>query len=620
MPLFFIYKKIIYMKLYLNFIIMIPLLFIFSLSFCSEQNDKYYNFLNNNNICSDKNLGCSFNVTYNYPITPKIPSSIPTNAILGDYRYIYLRFTIPEAQKQKSFYLEAYYISDDETIISNGDCYYINTIDNIDYELRIDKILRTNDYIRFGFFGIPENFIMEVKLHFILNISLYFNDIALSSRNSLNRDNITSLKEYLKERDKKINEQKIRERLAKETCSIIIKKVFGSNFDINLFEGDRFFSSVKIVVFYYTTVSKSVGLVISIENFFHPESIILSETTIKEGKIVNHQDGLDYLEGHALINNDVLKMIELYNKRITNMALNFGINKDFTLTISTNKDINYIIYTLRVYYGKTSQIYFETKKTIEFTNYKINQLIVNIPTLPEIYAFLPSFEKCFSENAISIKKKIEYLMKGVYLINGIIDLSKNDLKLAQKKASLLIKETDWAKVGGTLLDMEPDDKGVYHARFDCWQQCLGYTKLYDMGFDLFTDMRYNNEGMFTFNNQNYILWAWKGDYLNLGAGAELGFYYGGENINSIWKVNKSLAMPMTLTLTHRINGTIVNNWKNTTWWITAFNPNYKKVLAADLTAYYTVTFTNEGMFNEFSKIQRKGWTYDNKSKNASLIL
>ena len=620
MPLFFIYKKIIYMKLYLNFIIMIPLLFIFSLSFCSEQNDKYYNFLNNNNICSDKNLGCSFNVTYNYPITPKIPTSIPTNAILGDYRYIYLRFTIPEAQKQKSFYLEAYYISDDETIISNGDCYYINTIDNIDYELRIDKILRTNDYIRFGFFGIPENFIMEVKLHFILNISLYFNDIALSSRNSLNRDNITSLKEYLKERDKKINEQKIRERLAKETCSIIIKKMFGSNFDINLFEGDRFFSSVKIVVFYYTTVSKSVGLVISIENFFHPESIILSETTIKEGKIVNHQDGLDYLEGHALINNDVLKMIELYNKRITDMALNFGINKDFTLTISTNKDINYIIYTLRVYYGKTSQIYFETKKTIEFTNYKINQLIVNIPTLPEIYAFLPSFEKCFSENAISIKKKIEYLMKGVYLINGIIDLSKNDLKLAQKKASLLIKETDWAKVGGTLLDMEPDDKGVYHARFDCWQQCLGYTKLYDMGFDLFTDMRYNNEGMFTFNNQNYILWAWKGDYLNLGAGAELGFYYGGENVNSIWKVNKSLAMPMTLTLTHRINGTIVNNWKNTTWWITAFNPNYKKVLAADLTAYYTVTFTNEGMFNEFSKIQRKGWTYDNKSKNASLIL
>ena len=561
-------------------------------------------------------------ITYNYPITPKIPTSIPTNAILGDYRYIYLRFSIPEAQKQKSFYLEAYYISDDETIISNGDCYYINTIDNIDYELRIDKILRTNDYIRFGFFGIPENFIMEVKLHFILNISLYFNDIALSSRNSLNRDNITSLKEYLKERDKKINEQKIRERLAKETCSIIIKKVFGANFDINSFEGDRFFSSVKIVVspFIIISVSKAVGLVISIENFFHPESIILSETTIKEGKIVNHQDGLDYLEGHALINNDVLKMIELYNKRITDMALNFGINKDFTLTISTNKDINYIIYTLRVYYGKTSQIYFETKKTIEFTNYKINQLIVNIPTLPEIYAFLPSFEKCFSENAISIKKKIEYLMKGVYLINGIIDLSKNDLKLAQKKASLLIKETDWAKVGGTLLDMEPDDKGVYHARFDCWQQCLGYTKLYDIGFDLFTDMRYNNEGMFTFNNQNYILWAWKGDYLNLGAGAELGFYYGGENVNSIWKVNKSLAMPMTLTLTHRINGTIVNNWKNTTWWITAFNPNYKKVLAADLTASYTVTFTNEGMFNEFSKIQRKGWTYDNKSKTASLIL
>lgn len=110
-------------------------------------------------------------------------------------------------------------------------------------------------------------------------------------------------------------------------------------------------------------------------------------------------------------------------------------------------------------------------------------------------------------------------MKGVNLINGIIDLSKSNPILAQKKASLLIKETDWAEVGGPLLDMDADEEGIYHARFDCWQQCVGYTKFYDSVFDLFTDMRYNNEGMFKFNGQNYILWAWKGDYLNLGARA-----------------------------------------------------------------------------------------------------
>ena len=192
--------------------------------------------------------------------------------------------------------------------------------------------------------------------------------------------------------------------------------------------------------------------------------------------------------------------------------------------------------------------------------------------------------------------------------------------MAQKKASLLIKETDWTEVGATLLDMDADEEGIYHARFDCWQQCVGYTKFYDSVFDLFTDMRYNNEGMFKFNGQNYILWAWKGDYLNLGAGAELGFYYGGEDANSIWQIDKSLAMPMTLTLIHKINGTIVNNWKNTTWWITAFNPNFKDVFADDLKAYYTVEFINDDMFNEFAKIERKGWTYDKENKIANLIL
>ena len=133
-------------------------------------------------------------------------------------------------------------------------------------------------------------------------------------------------------------------------------------------------------------------------------------------------------------------------------------------------------------------------------------------------------------------------------------------------------------------------------------------------------MRYNNEGMFSFNGQNYILWAWKGDYLNLGAGAELGFYYGREDDNSIWQIDKSLAMPMTLSLTNKDYGTIVNNWKNTTWWITAFNPNFTDINANDLTAYYTVEFINDKMFDEFAKTERKGWTYDKKNKIAHLIL
>ena len=584
--------------------------------------NKYYNLASNDNMCSTKTTGCSFYVTNNYPISPKIPSFIPTQAILGSYRYIYLIFTIPEKQEQKSFYLEAYYISDEESIISNGDCYLINTKENNEYELRIYKTLRYNDFIRFGFFGLKDDFVMEVKLSFLLNITLYYNDIALSQTNSLERNAIPSLEEYIIEREKQLIEQKNREKIAKQMCYEIMSKVFDTYLDIAQFEGDIFLSSIitPISPYIITTVSYSVALVMTIENFLHPESVILSETTIKKGKIVNHQDGLDYLDGNTLINNDVLKTIEYYNKRITDIALNLDSDKDFTIIISTNKDINYIVYTLRFYLNENGLIYYEIEYRAHLTNYKIYELIVNIPTLPEIFNFLPKMAQCFSDNGITFKEKIEYIMKGVNLINGIIDLSNNHPILAQQRASLLIKETDWAEVGGVLLDMDADEEGIYHARFDCWQQCVGYTRFYDSVFDLFTDMRYNNDGMFKYNGQNYILWAWKGDYLNLGAGAELGFYYGGEDMNSIWQIDKTLAMPMTLTLVHRIYGTIINNWKDTTWWITAFNPDYKDVFATDLTAYYTVEFINGEMFDEFAKIERKGWTYYKEKKSASLIL
>lgn len=151
-----------------------------------------------------------------------------------------------------------------------------------------------------------------------------------------------------------------------------MKNIFDTNLDVDLFEGDTFLSSIisPISPFIITKLSYTVGLIMTIENFFHPESVILSETTIKKGKIVNHQDGLDYLDGNAVINNDVLKMIELYNKRITDMALDFGIDRDFTLIISTNKDINYLIYTLKYYEGKNELIYYEIQYKIQLTNLK----------------------------------------------------------------------------------------------------------------------------------------------------------------------------------------------------------------------------------------------------------
>ncbi|WP_459764955.1 hypothetical protein [Alkaliphilus crotonatoxidans] len=63
----------------------------------------------------------------------------------------------------------------------------------------------------------------------------------------------------------------------------------------------------------------------------------------------------------------------------------------------------------------------------------------------------------------------------------------------------------------------------------------------------------SSKSQFEFNSgsKDYIFWAWKGGYLNLGARAEMGIYTRMEVLGAQtdhWFVDQSLAMPMTLKL------------------------------------------------------------------------
>ena len=60
---------------------------------------------------------------------------------------IYLKFYISKYQTQKTFYLEVYDTTTRETIITDGDCYFIDTIKNNKYEIRIDKELNPNNFV-----------------------------------------------------------------------------------------------------------------------------------------------------------------------------------------------------------------------------------------------------------------------------------------------------------------------------------------------------------------------------------------------------------------------------------------------------------------------------------------
>ncbi|TYQ13383.1 UNVERIFIED_CONTAM: RHS repeat-associated protein [Acetivibrio alkalicellulosi] len=182
------------------------------------------------------------------------------------------------------------------------------------------------------------------------------------------------------------------------------------------------------------------------------------------------------------------------------------------------------------------------------------------------------------------------------------------------------------------------DNGMYHAKQTGSLQSLkyiGYNNLYDTVFHGATSMN-RARFPFTYDGKDYTFWAWKGDYLNLGAGAELGIYERAVvngNPTSHWLINKDLAMPMTLTLDYK--GQQILNYnpikddpekytrtalKTNKWWITGFNPYYENVRASQLTATYTVDFSDKkGMYDAFIKSDsfldnRDKWSISNDNK------
>ena len=177
-----------------------------------------------------------------------------------------------------------------------------------------------------------------------------------------------------------------------------------------------------------------------------------------------------------------------------------------------------------------------------------------------------------------------------------------------------------------------DTSGIYHARQDAIQQIFGYDDFYDTVFYYATDMESDNF-KFTYGNRDYIFWAWKGDYLNLGAGAELGIYsnqsgVGGHGsitcpFSDHWLVDTNLAMKMTLTLNDTNGNQLFSyNPSEKQWWITGFNPYYQDVNASDLIATYTITFDDIEMFMAFYRAWYgvdDRWSFDFDTYTAKLV-
>jgi RHS repeat-associated protein len=206
----------------------------------------------------------------------------------------------------------------------------------------------------------------------------------------------------------------------------------------------------------------------------------------------------------------------------------------------------------------------------------------------------------------------ESLNQGPPVVEGLLrgglavgDLAMGGVSLLGKVATFnLDYEVTAGDVGAALLNMERDSQGIFHARTDCWQEGFGYNKMYDAFFDLGTDMK-NAPFEFTYDGADYTVWAWRGDYLNLGAGAELGIYRRHMDAQGRptehWDADAGLAMPMTLRL-RDINGGQVFSYYPTDpqWWVTGFNEDFRNMPVDKMIALYAVDFSgDQDMFKAF---------------------
>ncbi len=165
-----------------------------------------------------------------------------------------------------------------------------------------------------------------------------------------------------------------------------------------------------------------------------------------------------------------------------------------------------------------------------------------------------------------------------------------------------------AAAGAYILNFKYDEYEIaYHSQVDTWQRAFGYNEMYDDVFKIGSYML-PIQFPFSYNNQQYVLWGWKGDYWNLQSGSEIGLYvYNGTFSGTKHYDAVGFELPMTLNLYNyysKNNIENVFNWApvQKQWWITGFNTRFREPNPDVMVTLGSVDFAGrEAMFNELKK-------------------
>ena len=173
-------------------------------------------------------------------------------------------------------------------------------------------------------------------------------------------------------------------------------------------------------------------------------------------------------------------------------------------------------------------------------------------------------------------------------------------------------------------------QGVWTSPVDAIQKYAGYNSIYDSAFGLVCDENLFIS-KFKYGGQSWMVEGWKGNYLNMGVGAEIGVYQldggvlGRIGSGQYWPVSGSDMLYMQYYMYNRSPGAVADDLlfrrAGTHWWLNGFRPGIGVIDAKYINLQGSITFKDPEMAGAFvAGLQpSKAGTFNVTGINGSIV-
>ncbi len=167
--------------------------------------------------------------------------------------------------------------------------------------------------------------------------------------------------------------------------------------------------------------------------------------------------------------------------------------------------------------------------------------------------------------------------------------------------------------GSGLLGFSYDAReNVFYASSNAWQRTFGYTFIYDIAAPVIVCWFDTTRIFFEYDNKEWMVQLWKGQYGWVLIGAEIGLYYRDfdeplideSGVNYFKCADDDMLIKMSMSL-YRNNQLLFSRGQQYSWWLTGFVPGALDGWGAEPTATAqvsldaTLTFTDAEMLDAF---------------------